>query len=269
MNELNYAQLVDRYIDGESTPDDLTTVLQHAESQPDGWRLLALRLVESLELRATLQQMQPESVQAKVQTGPPLCGPPLCGPPFSESSLSESPLAPGRRPWTSVVCVACLLVLAFASGRYAGHPSAAAPQSIVPSVEKMVDVDRTNPGQAKPEIKTAALSNQPVPEASDAKTGSGAEEITNTAVTVIGFAHLHQPRGAQLLGPVLTGAQLDPQELLYQTPEVSEEFRRRAENKGLQVESVRQVMSLKLTDGQTLAVPLDSIGLRYVGQSVL
>lgn len=259
MNELNFHQQMDRYVDGAATDEELTELLLRANAETDGWQQLALRLVESRELTAVFRQIAEEGLQTPT------------GQAAAFSATLQS-IAGGSSEThrlsvrlRQALLATALLLVAFVAGRTsAGLPVATdSSEDVVetsPDAGSEVVMDETD----RDTVESSTLEQKPAVVEMDSDSVAD-----GTKLTVVGFAHLHQRQGARPLGPVLTGARLDPNELMNQTPTVPEDFRRRAQNSGLKVRPVRHVMSLQLADGQTLAVPLDSIGLQYVGQSVL
>lgn len=153
---------------------------------------------------------------------------------------------PRRNILASVTCVLGLMFVAYFGGRLSVQP-----QETLPDV---VDAGQTIPSDNE-NLST---------EANAIATG------TSTApVSVIGVARLHQPYGAGPPVPVISGPELDFTRLLQEPPSIPDHLRRQAGNQGLRIETVRQVMALELSDGQKLAVPLDAVGVQYVGHSVL
>ncbi len=94
-------------------------------------------------------------------------------------------------------------------------------------------------------------------------------EPDDKQLTVVGVAQIHHRVGAEPPLQVISGPNLDHETLLKQPPRVPEHIERACRNKGLALQSVRRVMSIELADGQRFAIPLDKLGVRYVGQDVL
>jgi hypothetical protein len=259
MNELNFHQQMDRYVDGAATNEELTELLLRANAEADGWQQLALRLVESREITAVFRQLAEEGLQTT-------SGQAAASAATLQSIGRGTSVANGLSVrMRQALLVTALLLVAFVAGRTsAGLPVATDSSGNLvetsPDAETEVVMDETD----RDAVEDATTDQKPAVVEMDSDSVAD-----GTKLTIVGFAHLHQRQGARPLGPVLPGARLDPNELMNQTPTVPEDFRRRAQNSGLKVRPVRHVMSLQLADGQTLAVPLDSIGLQYVGQSVL
>ena len=222
MNDNILRTQIDRYIDGDLSADELTTLLCDCESSNgDSWRQCALSLIEAQEIRTALQRLRGNDHVRVARPG---------GRPGNRSRVLMT------------VCTLLLVAAAFFSGRLSNGTVVSESSSIA----------------GAPVQEPNTTGGEPEPASGDVN-----------PVTVVGVARIHRSRGPGAVAPVIAGPEIDLARLLNRLPDVPDDVRRRAGNKGLKVRPVREVMSVELADGQRFAVPLDSIDVRYVGHSVL
>lgn len=243
MTEENLQRDIDRYVDGELGPDDLTELLRRCESEPEGWKLCAMALIEAREVGSVLRDL------------------------VSEPGPAQAPAADGswKRNLLAATCALALLMLAYVGGRLSARAD--------PGESRLTKGDRS----AASVEEADAVAQQTSDSMQNHAAANGAEPTDvepetvpdEPSVFVVGYARLHQSRGAGPPVPVISGPDLDFAELVRRPPVLPEHVYRQAGNNGLHLQPVRQVMALELSDGRRLAVPLDSVGVRYVGHSVL
>lgn len=157
---------------------------------------------------------------------------------------ASSPSWYGRRLVTLALSAACLACIGFLTGWFASKP-------------------QPLPRRA---LATSAISQLPALE-ENAKTD--VPEKPSDGLAVVGFAQIYNRIGKEPPVPVIAGRDLDFLALLQQSPKVPEHIRRQYKNQGLAIQADRRVMSLELADGQRFAIPLDKLGVRFVGHEVL
>lgn len=231
MNDKSLQSVIDRYVDNELSAEQVTALLHRLDTEPDAWKTCALSLIEALEVRSALREFVNES--------------------------GSPPPAQNHGPWQrhlfTVSCATALIIVAFFGGRMSSTESGGS--------RNVAEYDESEP---KNSAVVAGSSNV-------VESGGHVSKIKSlpAAMSVVGFAQLHRALGAGPKVPVISGPELDFEELVRQPPPVPDHVLRQAGNNGLRIESVRHVMALELADGQKLAIPLDSVGVHYVGHSVL
>lgn len=225
-------------IDNELNAEQTTVVLQHCEQNRDSWRMLALGMLESRELKAGLSELLTSTSDA--------------GPPSTSQSKRRA-----TRQWLWHGLVACLAVATFVAGL-----------SIPRNKPASSAVATAPPTKIIPNQSVAAIEDSSTSQIVDASTQPqlGVSEI---GLSVVGYAQILHQVGSEPPIPVITGPNLDYSALLTQERRIPEAMARRYRNEGLVVESQRRVMSLTLSDGQQFAIPLDQLGVRYVGNELL
>ena len=102
MNEPNTLQVeIDRLVDGELSPDGVTSLLQRCESE-DAWRSLAISLLEAREVSDALRDLLEQPVE-----------------------LSHSKPTKSSRTLTWILSAACLACFGFLAGWFAFGPTPA------------------------------------------------------------------------------------------------------------------------------------------------
>lgn len=219
-------QLIDRLVDGEVESAEHTDVLRRCEERPDGWRMMALSLLEARELSAALREL--------TAVGP-------------ATEITSARATPGLR-LLAVLALACTALVAFSAGRMLPPTQ---------STQRVAD-DRSAADVSDPQVQQDESDvNSPHP-----------GKLTE-GIAVVGVAQIHHPAGAEPPVPVIGGPDLDHREILSQPAQIPEQLRRQYRNRGLSIQRTRRVMSLELADGQRFAIPLDKLGVRYVGHEIL
>lgn len=257
-------------VDDELSAIETTAVLQHCEQQPEAWRQLALGLLEAREIKAGLSELLTSSRVAPVLN-------------VREEKRSQS----SRWFWNSAV--ACLAVATFFAGLGIRQWPQASSNALDTPVQSFAS-DNTKPDEGALEIsehptdvstnvKTPAADVTPVANVAAAEntvadlTVADLTVAKNTAaeagLSIVGYARILHQAGSEPPVPVITGPDLNYSALLTQQRRIPAAMARQYRNEGLVVESQRRVMSLTLTDGQQFAIPLDQLGVRYVGNDLL
>ena len=164
---------------------------------------------------------------------------------IAEPTVPPRPLMATRR-MTLVLAAVCLAGIGFLAGRF------------VPDTQRRTEI--TGVGQ---------LDNQPDNAAPGEEEQAGPTRQGSKGLEVVGFAQILHRAGREAPVPVIAGPGLDYAAILQQSPKVPEDVLRQYKNRGLAVEANRRVMSLELADGQRFAIPMDKLGLRFVGNEIL
>lgn len=267
-------------VDDELSAIKQTAVLQHCEQQPEAWRQLALGLLEAREIKAGLSELVTLSRVAPVLK-------------VRDKKKSQS----SRWVWNSAV--ACFAVATFFAGLGVRQWLEASSSALDTPVRSFASGNTTpdegalylseDPTAVSPKVKTtvtdvtpaanvAAVENTLAENALADLTAAKNTVAKNTAanhaadearLSVVGYARILHQDGSEPPVPVITGPDLNYSSLLTQQRRIPTAMARQYRNEGLVVESQRRVMSLTLVNGQQFAIPLDQLGVRYVGNDLL
>ncbi len=223
---------IDRLVDGELDPAERRALLVRLETEPGGWRRCALAFLEAQSWREAL--------------APPTAGSASGGASRTPAAPVTPPTAPRpgfARRWRPMAAVAAGWLSAFAVGWIAsggtstsrpgstpGGPTAAAP-GVSTNVGPLVPPETTWPDRSE-----IASAEPAVPR----------RHSTLVAIPIVDADRLRQV-----------------------PPPVPERVRRNLERRGFEVESRRGLAAVKLEDGRRVAVPVDAVRVRYVGNRTL
>jgi hypothetical protein len=106
---------------------------------------------------------------------------------------------------------------------------------------------------------------------SDQPVARAAPRITAPRPTVAAggeVAHVALPAHPSVKVPVITAADVDPQERLRRPSVLPEYLRRQLERQGYEIAGGRELLSVPLADGRTVTIPVETVKYRYVGYRV-
>lgn len=239
---------IQRLVDNELNAEQTTALLQHCEQQPTAWRMLALGLLESRELKVVLSEML-----GSTEDNAP------------SSIRQQHSGQTGRWVWHGLL--ACLTVAAFVAGLCI--PKSQQGNSLITNSE-VPNSTVVNSTTVDPTSNHSVASNKVTEVAQGVVDQSESDaDVPQSGLAVVGYAQILHQVGSEPPIPVITGPDLDYSALLTQQRRIPESIARQYRNEGLVVENQRRVMSLQLADGQQFAIPLDQLGVRYVGNELL
>lgn len=152
--------------------------------------------------------------------------------------------APVSRKYKTPLLIACLTAMAFVAGRTStGDAAQKIASSGEPNIVEQQDLAK------KPDAPTTPPSSTAGP------------------LAIVGYAQVVVQSGVSPRYPVISG-DFTERDLLRLTA-IPDHVRRQARNRGIEVERVPRVMTVQLSDGQTLAVPMDALGMRQAKVEVL
>jgi hypothetical protein len=220
--------LIDRLVDGELDETERQSLLARLEIEPGGWRRCALAFLEAQEWARTFSSTS----ETFALDRPGIA---------AHSSLAPGETAnnprqrrePATRRFRRVGILAAGILLAFASGWLASAATRPADFSTAP-------------------VQTAAVSD--VPKTSEAPNSAAEVSQNSTDHTDLERAQL----------PVVRLPE-DSSRVAEAPLVLSDPVRRELERQGYRVEQRTGLVSMELEDGQSLAVPVDEVELRYVG----
>lgn len=237
---------LDRLVDGELSDDQRRALVEQLEAAPGGWRRCALAFMEAQSwgqgLRAALQEPAEASTTASIAAA-------------ANTLTANSVETPrrsrfGSRLLEQALMLAASFLLAFTLGIAAR--GWLAPESGPPSIA-------TTSGQV-------AVGHAP---------GDRAQAVTGTTLATAGGASSPRQVVLRFAGqqasedgvplPVLGADDLTRQWLDAGGQQLPEEFVKQLGRLGHRVETVRDLVPVRLSDGTAAEVPVERLQIRYVG----
>jgi len=284
--ELSQADL-DLLVEGELTLAQRRRIVAALDQEVDGWRRCALAFLEAQAWRTSMRALAGGIAprESLLDGGPRFkCGVPGVGlrgtskrPPAethpskekaggdSLAELANRPQAPTLRATTprtssdrsatllSWSAAALALILAVGLGYATGF------QHAPPQGDAMTDENRDggSPGGGLLDVPDPANPNAARP-----LIAGGPDDPTLRLVGTVKFDGADRPL------PVVSGPGLDEEWLRNQPPLLSDYERSVLTQRGWQLREDRQIITVQLGDGSRLAIPVDSLQYRYVGNRV-
>lgn len=245
----NLTQQIQLLIDNELNAQQTTLLLQNCEGNLAAWRTLALGMLEARELKAGLSELLKTTGSIQL-------------------SAAEHVHTRQNHRWLWHGFVACLAVATFVVGLSVPRKTQS-PTTLVSSSDQ--PITRTDSNGSNPEVfDSAVVSMNSINDPADVSAVVESDDAdSQAAMAVVGYAQILHQVGSEPPIPVITGPGLDYSALLTQQRHIPEAIARQYRNEGMVVENQRRVMSLTLADGQQFAIPLDQLGVRYVGNELL
>jgi hypothetical protein len=242
---------LERMIDGELSFSEQRSLLNRLEVLPDGWRRLALGLLEEQAFHREFQQISPRlSPASPVATVP---SPPMASPRQLRQWL--------KRVVLGAVCAGCLAAgmqieqVRSRNGAPAENvPLASIEQTSIPSAEEPV----AGPMGEKSASVSAQASDKL--RAQNEAAQSSADEMTPHQTLKVVFADWPTP----IEVPVVETTDDEANDLLAQSA-VSEDLRREWESAGYVIYEDRRYVPVPLSDGRQGIAPISEIVVEYVG----
>jgi hypothetical protein len=228
--------LYDLIVDGKLTAAELRAALERLDNEPDGWKRCTLAFLEAQCWRQTFLQLgeMPAAGNAPSQ------------------SLT-APFSAGRRTrshWARRAIAAAIAVGAFGLGWVAPRTGAVRgpqPRAHVATVATALEARSTD---SAPAAMPVAAEPEPVAPA--------------PPVRLVGRLRLGE---ADV--PILAGPGIDAEWLKNQPRSLSEYRKAVLQQRGYRIDERRDMIPATLADGRRVAVPVDSVQIRYTGNDPL
>ena len=240
----------DRLVDGEISAAELREAIGRLDQSPDGWKRCALAF---LEAQCWKQSLEGIGSRADSSAESPI---------FSANQSTSG----HRRSWSRAAMAAAVMGLAFSLG-WAGH-AARHPAASVLDQDSRHFAKRA---PSLPDVPADSVVLRSHDQTSNPDTNR--EEPDDVAVeteAVRSVAHVRlgsKSTGADV--PILAGPGIDETWLRNQPPPLTEHGQVVLERQGYQVDQRRQLISTTLDDGRRVAIPVDQVQIRYVGNQPL
>lgn len=264
MNEYEHLeQQVQLLVDNELNAEQTTALLHTCEQQPAAWKILALGMLEAREIKAGLSELLGSTDGGFVQQSHSQT---------LKATAMTSVLRGSNTRWWWHGAVACVALAMFVAGL--SVPRKTQTPAVV---ENVPDVSLESNVETSAAVAfddgtfddgVAASGDTDDLDVVGAIADSEADQTT-PGMSVVGYAQILHQVGSEPPIPVITGPGLDYTALLTVERQIPEAVARQYRNEGMVVENQRRVMSLTLADGQQFAIPLDQLGVRYVGNELL
>jgi hypothetical protein len=252
-------ELIDRIVDGVLSPAELRVALQCLEQTHDGWKRCALAFLEASCWGEAMRTLgAPDALRA----GAPSVG---------RAGGTVPPDRPHVR-WLRGLAAAAAVALSFAIG-WLSHPRA--PESglggSVVAQSGPADDSITRPRQHLVGVIPPAWNGSEL--ARQARTASLPIEDRSIpapveAVHTVGQIQIG-PDDSGPVVPILAGPGLDGGWLQAQPPPISEYTQAVLQRRGYQIDQRRRLLSVLLSDGRRIIVPVDQVHLLYTGKNPL
>jgi hypothetical protein len=245
-------ELIDRIVDGELTPAELSAAVDRLDREPDGWKRCALAFLEAQCWRESVRVI-PQPTQLPVDSHASFI--PLATMPSSQE--------PGR--WLRRAIVAATVAASFVLG-WVGH-----------TWRPLIAPVHSSPGQTQPiaarqsrDSEASPLVDPPRPPRTssdqrreDRMPPNLNETVREVATLLIGSDY------AQAEVPILAGPGINAEWVRNQPPPVSEREEIILQRLGYQVDQRRRLITTTLADGRRVTVPIDQVQIRYTGNQPL
>ncbi len=243
-------RFIDRLVDGEISAAELRAAIGRIDQSPDGWKRCALAFLEA-------QCWQQSLVGIGSRTDP-------SGEDLSFSANRGTPRH--RRSWIRTAVAAAVMLLSFSlgwAGHAARHPAAKVLNRDAPHFAKHTLV--------LPDLPAESVDLRSHDQAANLDTNREERDdlaVATSAVRSVGHIRLgSESTGADV--PILAGPGIDETWLRNQPPPLTEHGQVVLEQQGYQVDQQRQLISTTLADGRRVAIPVDQVQIRYVGNEPL
>lgn len=265
MNEIaeSLQRQLDRLVDGELSSADIQMLRQQLECEPDGWRHCAKAVLDAQELRWSIRELaqrgfQPESCNGTRPAGRLLDSKSqaLTRPADSNGSLAtrtdDRPDTTKRFLGFGRALTALLIGLAFAAGwswprggaqREAIHFGALHDDSPTQSPQDRPAADQQQGGSASGD-RTANMN-------------VGNEDKADTVLNDVALQRV------SIQSQPVRGVSTDSG-----TAPVPDWMLAQLRNGGYQLNANRELIMIRLPSGQQVSVPLNSLSIKYVGETV-
>jgi hypothetical protein len=222
--------VLDRLVDGELTDRQRLAVLEQLEREPDGWKRCALAYLEAQCWRESAGQL--DALEPM-----PACAPEV---------LEPGPIVRSSPRWVfrKTLAMAAVILLAFLLGMVAAH------------------------SRGGRDAQNAMIAQRPapvLPAPVDPGVPSSAPQRP-ASLPQMAVVHVAGQEPATYQVPVVSAASVDWRWLERPPSPVPENVVRQWQRQGYEVAQRRRVVSTELPSGELVAVPIDEVELRYVGQ---
>jgi hypothetical protein len=245
-------EFIDRIVDGELTPAELSAAVDRLDREPDGWKHCALAFLEAQCWRESLRDIGEPTrcpVDSEVATIP------LAAMPTSQK--------PGR--WLRRAIVAATVAASFVLG-WAGHTwrPLIAPGHSAPGLTRPIAARQSRDSEASPLVDpTRPLRTNSEQRREDFLPPNPSETVREVARLLVSSDN------AKAEVPILAGPGINAEWVRNQPPPVSEREEAILQRLGYQVDQRRRLITTTLADGRRVTVPIDQVQIRYTGNPPL
>lgn len=245
---------LERFIDGELSFAEQRALLRRVELMPDGWRRLALGLLEDQAFRHELQRQPARNSRQDV----------------SPPTLLPAVAIPSRRDvWAGRLTIAVMCLLCFAAGHQWKLSREAGPARVGPeaSSRQVADVPRPSSTPVMespitaPEVTDSGVTDDDVDDAPQLLATAG--EASSLATMKVVFPDWPDD-GQPVEVPVVESSDEDAVAWLEQSA-VPEDVRQQWEAAGYLIHEERKYVPVPLKDGRQGIAPVSDVVVEYIG----